>query len=279
MALKFEIESLESLEENLHSLYREDSGKYLLDVEGVKSEVDFNKVKTALESERKASKSFKDQVTTWESRFTGKTPEEIAAQLERIPLLEAESQGRVDPKKHAEILETTVKQRLAPFELEKNKLAQTIAEKEQVIAQYQAADRRRTIHDAVRAEAVKAGFQDTTYASGSAPLMLMAAENLTINSVGEVIVDEGKSYTSGLPVREFLGELKNQHSYMLKQSVGGGAEGTKGSAGGGPSGNPFKTNNLTARGAFMRENEKNPDKIAAAVRAAGLTNAYEMHKG
>jgi hypothetical protein len=280
MALKFEIESLESLEENLHALYREDGGKYFLDVEGVRPTADVEKVKNALEAERKEKKQYKDQYTTWETRFTGKTPDEVLAQLERIPLLEAESQGKVDPKKYNDVLETTVKQRLAPVELEKNKLSQTIAEKEQVIAQYQAADRRRTIHDAVRAEAVKAGFQDTTYASGSAPLMLMAAENLTINSVGEVIVDEGKSYTSGLPVREFLGELKNQHSYMLKTSMGGGAEGTKGAAGGGggSSGNPFKGDNMTARGQFMNENKKNPDKIAAAVRAAGLSNPYELHK-
>lgn len=279
MSLKFQVENLDEIEETHHSLYREDNGKYVLDVEGARPSSDVDKLKSALDAERKLHKQFKDQYTTWETRFTGKNPDDVLAQLERIPLLEAESQGKWDAKKHQEVLETTVKQRLAPLELEKAKLAQAIAEREQVIEQYRAADRRRTIHDAVRAEAVKGGFQDTTYAGVGSPLMLMAESNLTINSVGDVVVDENKAYASGLPVREFLGELKNHHPYMLKQSMGGGAAGGADPRGaGGSSGNPFKTNNLTERGKAMKEHAKNPEKIEAMVRQAGLSSPYELHK-
>jgi hypothetical protein len=278
MALKFQLDTLESVEESLHSLYREDSGKYILDVEGARLQSDVDKVKTSLDAERKLHKQFKDSYTAWESRFTGLTPEEVFAKLEMIPVLEAESKGKIDQKQYNDILETAVKQRMAPVELEKNKLAQAITEREQIIEQYKAADRRRTIHDAVRAEAAKSGFIDTTYAGVGSPLLMMAESNLTINSVGDVVVDEDRSYASGLPVREFLGELKNHHPYLLKQSMGGGAEGTKGSTGGGSAGNPFKGNNLTARAAFMKEHEKNPEKIQNAIRNAGLNNAYEMHK-
>jgi hypothetical protein len=280
MALKFQLDTLEGLEENLHSLYREDSGKYVLDCEGARTQADVDKVKASLDAERKLHKQFKDSYTSWESRFTGLTPEEVFAKLEQIPILEAESKGKIDAQKYQEILETALKQRMAPVELEKSKLTQAITEREQIIEQYKAADRRRTIHDAVRAEAAKAGFLEQVYVGPGSPLLMMAESNLTINSVGDVVVDDDKAYASGLPVREFLGELKNHHSYMLKQSMGGGASGGSDPRGGGGNGggNPFKTNNMTARGQFMNEHKNNPEKIQSAIRNAGLTTPYELHK-
>ncbi len=244
----------------------------------MKPVADLEKINNALQAERKVSKQFKDAASVWESRLPGKTPDEIAALLEQIPLLEAESKGRVDPKKHQEILETTVKQRLAPLEHEITKHKQAVIERDQVIEQFRSAERRRVIHDAVRSVAAKEGFQEQTYSSSEGALMLLAERHLTIDANGNVVVsDDSKFLTSGLPVREALGEIKNHHPYMLKQSLGGGSSGSlPGSAGSGS--NPFKFNNLTARGAFMKENERFPDRIEAAIKAAGLSNAYELHK-
>ncbi len=278
MALKFQIDTLEGLEEGLHSHYREDNGKYILDCEGAKSIAEIEKVTTALNSERKIKKEFQDKAAVWESRFTGKTPEEILAQLERIPLLEAESQGKVDPKKHETIVETTVKQRLAPLEHEITKLRQAVVEKEQMVAQFQASDRRRTLHDAVRGIAVKEGFQETTYSNAEGALMLLAERHFTINSVGDVVVaDESKLLTPGLGLREALVEIKNHYPYMVKQSIGGGAAGSPGSPGGASS-NPFKSDNLTERAKFMQENKKDPSKIEFAWKQAGLKSPLELHR-
>ncbi len=278
MALKFQVDTLEGLDESLHSVYREDNGKFVLDVEGVRPEGDFVKLKGVVDNERKLSKSVKDSLTAWESRLPGKTPEEIAGLLERIPLLEAESQGRVDPKKHQEILETTVKQRLAPLEHEITKHKQAVAERDQVIEQFKAAEHRRIIHDAVRSVAAKEGFQEQTYSSSEGALMLLAERHLTIDSNGNVVVsDDSKFLTQGLPVREALGEIKSHHPYMLKQSLGGGAVGgAPGTPGTGQ--NPFKGNNLTLRGQYMREHAKFPEKIEAAWRQAGLSSPLELHK-
>ncbi len=278
MALKFQLENLEGLDESLHSVYREDNGKYILDVEGAKPESEFVKLKGVVDNERKQSKATKDLLSSWESRFTGKSAEEIAAMLERIPLLEAESQGKVDQKKHDLIVDTTVKQRLAPLEHEITKHKQAVLERDQIIEQFRSAERRRIIHDAVRSVAAKEGFQEQTYASGEGALMMLAERHLTINGNGDVVVsDDSKVLTSGLPVREALGEIKNHHPYMLKQSLGGGSSGSIPGAAGSQS-NPFRANNLTARGAFMKENERFPDRIEAAIKAAGLANAYELHK-
>jgi hypothetical protein len=274
MALKYTLENLEGVEENFHSLYREDNGKYVLDVEGVRSATDFDKVNNALVSERKLSKQYKDSATSWESKFAGRTPDQILADLERIPVLEAESVGKVDSKKMNEIAEITAKQRMAPLEHEITKLKQAAAEKDQTIAQFQAADRRRTIHDAVRALAAKEGFQEQTYAGAEGALMLLAERYLTINTIGEVVVAEGaKPYTEGLGLKEALGEIKQHHPYLLKPSVGGGSAGNTG--GGSISGNPFRGNDMTARGRFINEN---PTTWEAAMKQAGLSSPHELHK-
>jgi len=279
MALKYTLESVEELSEDLKQHYREENGKWFLEAEGVKPVADFEKITGALTNERKLTKEFKDKAAIWESKFTGKTPEEILAQLERIPVLEAESQGKVDQKKLGEIVETTVKQRMAPLDHEITKLRQSVVEREQEIAQFKAADRRRTIHDAVRVVAAKEGFQETAYSSADGALMLLAERYLTLNEGGDVVVsDESRLLTPGLPLREALVELGNHHPYLKKQSVGGGAAGSNGAAGGASS-NPFKTNDMTARGKFMAENRKDPAKIEFMVRQAGLKNAHERHPG
>lgn len=273
MALKYQVDSLEGLDETVHSLYKEEGGKYTLDVEGVKPVAEVEKVQKALDAERKVSKQFKDQFTPWESKFAGKTADEIFAQLERIPLLEAESQGKVDPKKHEAVVEQTVKSRLAPIELEREKLKQAINERDQVIESFKAADRRRTIHDAVREMAAKEGFQEAAYSSPEGGLMILAERHLTINSIGQVVVaDDSKAYTPGLAVREALGEIKQAHPYLLKPSVGGGAAGSNGTS---STANPFKSNDMTERSKFMKAN---PGKWEALMKQAGLTNPAQAYE-
>lgn len=274
MALKYQVENLEGLEDSLHSLYREDNGKYVLDVEGVKPLHEVEKLQKALDAERKNGKQFKDQYTAWETKFSGKTPDEIAALVEQIPLLELESKGKVDPKKHLEVVEQTVKSRLAPYELEINKLKQATSERDQIIEQFKAADRRRTIHDAVREVAAKEGFQESAYSGAEGALMLLAERHLTVNSIGQVVVaDDSKAYTPGLAVREALGEIKSQHPYLLKPSAGGGATGSNGTPSGGP--NPFRANDLTARMQYIKAN---PDKWQVAMKAANLTDPMQEYK-
>ena len=273
MPLKYQVEALDQIPEPLHEFYREDNGKYVLDAEGVKPAADFERVNTALAAERKVSKQFKDAAAAWEAKIPGKNPDEIAALLERIPLLEAESQGKWDQKKHLDVLETTVKQRVAPLELELTKRQQAIVERDQVIEQYKTADRKRTIHDAVRAMAAKEGFQESAYANPEGALMLLAERHFTVNAEGHVVVsDDSKSLQPGLAVREALGELKTQHPYLLKQSLGGGATG--GNNPGLTGSNPFKGNNFTARSKYI---EANPDKWQSAMAQAGLTDKFQKY--
>lgn len=274
MALKYSLESVEDLPEPLREHYREEGGKYFLDAEGIKPLADFDKVQNALLAERKEKKEYKDKHSAWESRFIGKTPDEIAAQLERIPLLEADSQKSVDKTKLNEIIETTVRQRMSPLEHENGKLKQSLAEHEQTINQFRQNERRRTLHDAVRGIAVKEGYQESAYANAEGALMLLAERNFTINDMGDVVVaDESKILTPGLGLREALVEVKNLYPYLVKGSVGGGASGSNGANG--STNNPFKQNNKTIRGQFMKEN---PDKWQKLMKDAGLETPFDDFK-
>jgi hypothetical protein len=275
MALKYIVEDIEQINEQLREHYREEDGKWFLDADGVKPTADFDRVQNALLAERKEKKDYKDKYSSWDTRFPGKTPEEIATQFERIPLLEAESQGKVDPKRLAEITETTVKQRMAPLEHENGKLKQSLAEQEQVINQFKQNERRRTLHDAVRGVAVKEGYQESAYANSEGALMLLAERNFTITDMGDVVVaDESRILTPGLGLREALVEVKNLYPYLVKNSMGGGAAGSNGAAGGGTSANVFRSNDMTARGRFIKENEKDPSKVEFAWKQAGLSSPW-----
>jgi hypothetical protein len=278
MALKFQLdtaEALEQLDEPLRALYTETNGKYVLAVEGVKPLSEFEKLTTAITSERKATKAAKDLYSPWETTFQGKTPAEIQAELERIPVLEADATGKIDKSKLDAIVESTTKNRLAPVERERDTFKGKVAELENTIRNYELANKRRTIFDAVREAASKdPTLHESAYATPDAALMLLSERCLTIDDNGNVVVAEGvRNMTEGLPVKEALAELKAQHPYLAKTSLGGGASGS-GSGSGGP--NPFKENNLQLRGAFIKAN---PLTWRKSMEQAGLSEPSQMHKG
>lgn len=77
MALKLVVDSLNDIPEALRSLYKEDGGKFRLEVDGVE---DSAGLKSALEKERASARAYEKQVKQWQS--LGKTPEEIGALLD-----------------------------------------------------------------------------------------------------------------------------------------------------------------------------------------------------
>lgn len=273
MALKYQLDSIDDLPETLHEYYTESNGKYVLAVEGVKPDTEFSKVTGALNNERKTAKQLKEQLSAWQAKFEGKTADEIYELVEKIPMLEEASQGKFDKSKVDALVDAASKSRLAPVLHDLEKFKTAVAERDQRLAQYEAADKRRTIHDAIREVAAKEGFIETAYSSSDGALMLIAERFLTVDELGQVVVaDDAKSLTPGLGVKEALGELKQAHPYLLKASQGGGATGSTGAVAGN---NPFKTNNMTARGQYMKAN---PDKWQKAMQQAGLSSPTEAYK-
>jgi len=273
MALKYQLDSIDDLPETLREYYTESNGKYVLAVEGVKPDTEFSKVTGALNNERKTAKQLKEQLSAWQAKFEGKSADEIYELVEKIPMLEEASQGKFDKSKVDALVEAASKSRMAPVLHDLEKFKAAVAERDQRLAQYEAADKRRTIHDAIREVASGQGFEEKSYATPDGALMLIAERYLTVDELGQVVVaDDAKGLTPGLGVKEALSELKQIHSYLAKPSHGGGATGSSGAVAGN---NPFKTNNMTARGQYIKAN---PDKWQKAMQQAGLNGPMETYK-
>lgn len=82
MTLKYTVDSLDGIDENVRGLYAEKDGKFVLSVEGIPAPEDTSGLKTALERERANAKQFSKQVKRWEG--LGKSPEEISELLESL---------------------------------------------------------------------------------------------------------------------------------------------------------------------------------------------------
>ncbi len=276
MTLKPVYESVDDVPEALREYYPEKEGKFLfVGVEGYKSPVEVDNLAKALSAERKTIKELKSQYEPWSSTFKDKTPAEIQAELDRIPILEESASTKYDKNKVEAMVETAARNRMAPVEKARDEFKAQVAERDATIAAFYAADRKRTILDSVREVAAKdQSLHETSYTSPRGALMLLAEQLFTIDeTTNRVVVREDvEGIAAGLGVKDALAELKNQHPYLTKGSVGGGASG---GSGGGSVTNPFKSNDMTERGKFAKQY---PEKVAAMVKAAGLKSAWELHK-
>ena len=89
MALQFQVETLDTIPEAVRALYKEDGGKFRLDLDGYE---DPQGLKSALQKERDAAKAAQRQVSAWDK--LGKTPDEISAMLEAQSKAEGEKLGK-----------------------------------------------------------------------------------------------------------------------------------------------------------------------------------------
>lgn len=108
MALQMFVESLETLPENVRSLYAQDGDKFRLQLDGYEDPAG---LKSALQKERDAAKAAQKQAGAWAQ--LGKTPEEIQQLVEAQRKAEEEKlkgSGEWDKLK-AQMLEQTAKER------------------------------------------------------------------------------------------------------------------------------------------------------------------------
>src|SRR5688572_26973795 len=119
MTLKSVYDSADAVPESLREYYPEKEGKFVfVGVEGYKPASEVEAVQKALNAERSEKKTLHASLSAWETKNTGKTLDEAAQLVERIPLLEAESQSKVHAKKLDQIVADTVRNRTTPLEAE-----------------------------------------------------------------------------------------------------------------------------------------------------------------
>lgn len=259
MAFKLELDSLEGLSEDVAKEYVEKDGKFVIQVEGMKTQADVDAVTRSLTAARQEAQSFKSKLALLGDRKV----EDVVAQLDRIPELEAAAGGKLDETKLKELAEARARAIVAPIERERDGFKSQLAEKDNEIKAFKQKEETRTIHDQIKAAAKKAGVIDEAMEDA-----INAGERLFIleEGTGKAVVKEGATVTQGLEPKDWLSDLQTKKPHWFGQSTGGGANGNRGGGGGGEV-NPFSHDgwNITKQGQMMQSDMARADRLAKAA--------------
>lgn len=260
MALKAILDSIDDLPDSVKSEYVEKNGKFELQVEGMKTEADVSRVAEALRKEKNDFKTFRDQFAP----LGGRKPEEIIAQLDRIPELEAAAEGKLEGKKLEDLVEGRLKSRLAPVERERDQLKTQLGEKDKIIGEYTGKEKTRTIHDAVR----KAATTAKVVPEALEDALILAERHFEVDDAGRVVTKDGLSVTPGIQPDAWFSDLQSTRKHWWGPTVGGGAGGNRG--GNSAVDNPWSDANwnMTKQGQIVVADRAKAEQLA---KAAGTT--------
>jgi len=224
MALKFEVESLDTVDEAFRSLYTEQNGKFVLGVEGVVP-------KTKLEEFRTTNVDLKRQLEDVNKKFKDIDPElyaQLTSEHQKIKDKQLIDAGKID-----ELVEERVKQLRTTLEGQtteyKTKYEGTRTRLEKVL-----------IDNEVSRFAVEAGCVDTALDD----IVLRARTMFRLNDQDQAVAMEGDKVIYGadgltpLSVKDWMAGLVKKAPHLFKQSSGGGAGGSNK---GGGTGGTFRT--------------------------------------
>jgi hypothetical protein len=261
MALKTIYDNQDDIPEQYRDLFTERNGKWeLTGIEGIKTPADVERVQTALNKERDEHKKTKDKLAL----FNDLDPEEVHAQLDRLPELEAAAGDKLDEAKIEEIVEGRIRTKLAPVERERDR---AIKERDEAKAEADTARneiRSRDIKSKVMDAAVKGKVVDTALDD----VIMLAERVFEVNEDGTVTAKDGMGVTPGVDPAAWLQEMQERRPHWWPASEGGGAGG--GGGGGSSTKNPWKKDqwNMTEQGRLFRENPENAERLA---KLAGTT--------
>jgi hypothetical protein len=262
MAIKAIIDKLEDVEEAFRPLYKEKNGKWEIEVEGMKTQGDVDRLQTALTKERGDHKETKKKFDV----FGDKKPDEVLAMLDRIPELELAAAGKLDDTKINELVEKRIGAKTGPLERKIKTLEQQTVEKDGKITEFTQREATRTIHDSIRdAVGKSSGFQGAALEDA----LLFGERHLSINEEGKVVTKDGVGVTPGIDSSVWLSEMQQRKPHWWGDTKGGGASGNKGgNANGGA--NPFarETWNMTEQGQLLKNNPVRAEQLA---KSAGTT--------
>lgn len=240
-------------------LYTEKDGKWTLTgVKGMKTDTDVSKLSEALRKERNDHKAIRDTI---KSKFGERTLDQVVADLDRIPELEALAEGNNnDPKKIDELVERRIKSRLAPLERELGTVKGQLTEATGIIDGYKGKDRTRAIHDAIRA----AGTKAKVLPAAMEDALEISTRLFDIDDSGAVIIKDNVGFTPGSDPTAWFIDMQQKRPHWWGPSEGGGSR-----PGGGANGqkNPWAhdTWNMTEQAALFRADPARANALAAAA--------------
>lgn len=261
MALNAIYSTQEDIPENYRELFQENSeGKFEIQVVGVKTQADVDRVQNSLEKERGETKKAKERLAMYTA--LGEDPEEIQARLDHIAELEA-GQGEIDEDKLNQLAEARAAKQIAPKDREIKKLNDKVFAQDQQLSAVQTKLNNYLIDAAANAAAASEKMR----VEAQPDFLLFARSNFVVDENENVITSEKSQFGAGLSAKEVLKDLKETRPHWWPDSEGGGAGGSGTKLGGE---NPWaeKTLNLTRQGEIFREN---PERARMLAKAAGKT--------
>ena len=260
MAFKMVLDSLDGLSEDVAKEYVEKDGKFHIQVEGMKTQADIDRVTSSLNAARTEASGFKAKLALLGDRKV----EDVVTMLDRIPELEAAAAGKLDEDKLKEMAEARARAIVAPIERERDGLKTKVGELEGTVQTYVTKERTRTIHDQIKDAAIKAGVVPEAIEDA---IILGERVFELEEGTGKAVVKEGASgHTQGLEVKDWLSDLQTKKPHWFGGSSGGGANGNRG-GGGGAEPNPFTHDhwNMTKQGQIMQQDPSRADRLAKAA--------------
>lgn len=218
MKLKYSYKTKEEIPAGYEALFTEVNGEWkLTGIEGLKTPEDVAALQESLRKERNDHKETKGKL----AKFGEMDADELVTKLDRLEELEATG-GKVDDEKIDELVEKRIVTRLRPVERERDKLKGEKEELEAQVTDFQVANNRRTIQDAVRGACKEAKVIDHAVADAE----MLGEATLEVQEDGTVTTKDG------IAVDVWLSDVKQNRPHWWAPSQGGGAGGGNGGQGG-----------------------------------------------
>lgn len=250
--------SIDEVPESFRPLYTEQDGKAVLSkVVGLKTQDDINRLQGALEKERNDHKQVKSML----GKFGDRSVDDVLADLDRLPALEAAAKGadNLDEQIAGRLQQETapLQRKLSTYETELETLRGQVSE-------YQTREVHRDINDTVG----KYALGSKVLPEAVEDIQFMARSIFEKNESGEVVAKAGiPGVTPGISPEVWLVELQQSKPYYWPQSnlpnMGKGGGNSTG-------GNPWSKDswNMTEQGRILRENRNKAEQLAAQAGSA-----------
>lgn len=257
--LDIEVENLDNVDSTYHTLYTEVDGKFVLtEINGMKSQGDIDRLQGSLIKERSDHKLVKDALRG----FGELKSDEVHAQLDRIPELEAAAKGNIDETKMEELLETRMRTKMGPVDREMTELKTKLATSDERIGVYESKDLQRSIYDSVE----KAGIKLKILPEAMEDAKFLAERMFEVDQSGNVVVKDGVGSSPGISAEVWLRDLQEKRPHWWADSEGAGSK----PGGKHRSNNPWtnKNWNITEQNAIFKENKGTAESLAKSAGTA-----------
>lgn len=228
-------------------LFEEKDGAFVLSkIEGIRTEVDVENVKKALNKERELREGLVKKYKV----LGEEDPETILTKLNRIKELEAISGGKLDEETIGKIVESRIAQKTSPLEMQ----LKEISEKASVLEQ-ENNSLKEVLTTKERSSVIRDVANESKCHSTAISDIEMAASVMFEKSEGKWVTKNNiDGVLPGLSPKEWIKEMQRVRPHWWPESLGGGSRG--GNSNFGNANNPFSKENwnLTEQLKLRRDN-------------------------